>query len=104
MRQARVMTYNVHGFVGTDGVYDPERIASAIEQNQPDLVALQEVEFGASARDQEARSEWLGTRLGMHCHFTLTRPGSSGGQFGNAVLTRHAFELVSEGELPRLGS
>lgn len=97
------MTYNVHGFVGTDGVHDPERIARAIEQNKPDLVALQEVEFGASTRAQQARCEWLGNRLGMHCHFTLTRPGFGGGQFGNAVLSRHAFELVSEGSLPRRG-
>lgn len=97
------MTYNVHGFVGSDGVHDPERVASAIEQNRPDLVALQEVEFGASTRDQAARSEWLARRLGMHCHFTLTRPGLGGGQFGNAVLSRHAFELVSEGALPRRG-
>jgi endonuclease/exonuclease/phosphatase family metal-dependent hydrolase len=103
LRHARVMTYNVHGFVGTDGACDPERIAAAIEQSAPDLVALQEVEFGESERDQRSRCEWLGKRLGMHCHFTLTRPGLSGGQFGNAVLSRHAFELISEGTLPRRG-
>lgn len=97
------MTYNVHGFVGTDGTCDPERVASAIEQSAPDLVALQEVEFGKSERAQHARSEWLEKRLGMHCHFTLTRPGFGGGQFGNAVLSRHAFELISEGTLPRRG-
>ena len=39
----------------------------------------------------------------MRCHFTLTRRGSEGGDFGNAVLSRHAFELVSEGTLPRRG-
>jgi len=97
------MTYNVHGFVGTDGVSDPERIARVIEQARPDLVALQEVEFGQSPSARSAACSWLGQRLGMHCHFTLTRPGLRGGQFGNAVLSRHAFELVSEGSLPRRG-
>ncbi|MFZ5895187.1 MAG: endonuclease/exonuclease/phosphatase family protein [Myxococcota bacterium] len=103
MRHARVMTYNVHGFVGTDGACDPERIASVIEQDGPDLVALQEVEFGHNERSQHAMCEWLAKRLGMHCHFTLTRPGLTGGQFGNAVLSRHAFDLISEGSLPRRG-
>ena len=37
MGRARVMTYNVHGFVGTDGSCDPERVASAIEQSAPDI-------------------------------------------------------------------
>jgi endonuclease/exonuclease/phosphatase family metal-dependent hydrolase len=97
------MTYNVHGFVGTDGTWDPERVASVIERGEPDLVALQEVEFGRTESERRATAEWLAERLGMHCHFTLTRPGFQGGQFGNAVLSRHGFELVSEGVLPRRG-
>ena len=101
--RARVMTYNVHGFVGTDGAFDPERVARVIEQVDPDLVALQEVELGSDAGAQGATLDWLGERLGMHGHFTLTRPGLRGGRFGNAVLSRHAFELVSEGSLPRRG-
>jgi endonuclease/exonuclease/phosphatase family metal-dependent hydrolase len=103
VQRARVMTYNVHGFVGTDGACDPERVARVIEQGEPDLVALQEVEFGRTESERHATGEWLERRLGMHCHFTLTRPGHRGGQFGNAVLSRHAFELVSEGVLPTRG-
>ncbi len=102
-RRARVMTYNVHGFIGTDGVSDPERVASVIEAADADLVALQEVEFSGGAAGLRATAEWLATRLAMKCHFTFTRRGFSGGDFGNAVLSRHAFELVSEGTLPRRG-
>jgi endonuclease/exonuclease/phosphatase family metal-dependent hydrolase len=102
-RRARVMTYNVHGFIGTDGVSDPERVASVIESAAPDLVALQEVEFSGGVAGLRATAAWLAKRLRMQCHFTLTRRGLSGGDFGNAVLSRHAFELVSEGTLPRRG-
>lgn len=102
-QRARLMTYNVHGFVGTDGAFDPERIARVIEQDDPDLVALQEVELGGDEEASGLTLRWLGRRLGMHGHFTLTRPGLAGGLFGNAVLSRHAFELVSEGSLPRRG-
>jgi endonuclease/exonuclease/phosphatase family metal-dependent hydrolase len=103
VQRARVMTYNVHGFVGTDGAWNPERVASVIEQTQPDLVALQEVVFGRTQSEQHATCDWLSQRLGMHCHFTLTRPTKAGGQFGNAVLSRHGFEVVSEGALPCRG-
>jgi endonuclease/exonuclease/phosphatase family metal-dependent hydrolase len=101
--RARVMTYNVHGFIGTDGVSDPERTACVIEQGGADLVALQEVEFSRVPEGRTAMIDWLGARLGMKCHFTLTRRAFQGGDFGNAVLSRHAFDLVSEGTLPRRG-
>ena len=40
----RVMTYNVHACVGTDGRLDVERIASVIRMYSPDIVALQELD------------------------------------------------------------
>ena len=99
----RVVTYNVHGFVGTDGAWNPERVISAIEQLSPDLVALQEVELTPHAATPATTAAWLAQRLAMRCHFTLTRPGRGGGHFGNAVLSRHDFELVAEGSLPHRG-
>jgi len=93
------MTYNVHSFVGTDGVYDPERVARVIQASGADVVALQEVDSGRGATSGPAAWEWLAGRLEMECHFTLTRT-SVHGKFGNAVLTRHAFDVVAEGMLP----
>lgn len=63
------------------------------------MVALQEVDFGRGARHEPAAIERLATRLGMGCHFTVTREGQRG-RFGNAVLTSHPFQLVAEGLLP----
>jgi endonuclease/exonuclease/phosphatase family metal-dependent hydrolase len=94
------MTYNVHSFVGTDRVYDPERIARVIQDGAVDLVALQEVDFGRGATHEPAAIERLAERLGMRCHFTFTREGKRG-RFGNAVLTSHPYHLVAEGMLPR---
>lgn len=94
------MTYNVHGFVGTDSVYDPERVARVIEASQPGLIALQEVDFGRGPPLEPAAIERLAKRLGMHCHFTYARDGKNG-HFGNAVLSPHALRLIAEGPLPR---
>lgn len=93
------MTYNVHGFVGTDRVYDPERTARVIEESQAEIVALQEVDFGRGARVEPAAVERLAARVGMSCHFTFARHGKNG-HFGNAVLSRHHLQLVVEGPLP----
>jgi endonuclease/exonuclease/phosphatase family metal-dependent hydrolase len=93
------MTYNVHSFIGTDRVYDPERIARVIEAAAPDIVALQEVDFGRGARSEPTAIERLAQRLNMRCHFTFTREGKRG-PFGNAVLTLHPFHLIAEGMLP----
>ena len=40
----RVMTWNIHGGVGTDGRFALDRIIEVINRNDPDVVALQEVD------------------------------------------------------------
>src|SRR3954451_16293496 len=99
-RSVRVMTYNVHGFVGTDRVYDPERTARVIAASQAEIVALQEVDFGRGARLEPSAIERLALRVDMKCHFTITRDGKNG-HFGNAVLSKHDLQLIAEGPLPK---
>lgn len=96
----RLLTYNVHAFVGTDSVYDPERVARVIEACRPNVVALQEVDFGRGPVAEPSALEWLARRLQMRFHFTHTRDGKRG-HFGNAVLTPYDLTLVAEGMLPR---
>lgn len=43
MRPIRALTWNVHGFVGQDGCFDPDRVLGIIRDLQPDIAALQEV-------------------------------------------------------------
>ena len=40
----RVMTWNIHGGIGVDGELALERIIEVIKRNEPDVVALQEVD------------------------------------------------------------
>jgi endonuclease/exonuclease/phosphatase family metal-dependent hydrolase len=96
----RILTYNVHSFLGTDGVYDPERTARVIESSGAHVVALQEVDFGHGPTAEPSAVQRLAARLNMRCHFTFTRDGRNG-HFGNAVLTPHELQLVAEGFLPR---
>ncbi len=44
-RTFSVATYNVHGWIGTDGRWDPTRAMRMIREMQVDVIALQEVSF-----------------------------------------------------------
>jgi endonuclease/exonuclease/phosphatase family metal-dependent hydrolase len=96
------MTYNVHSCVGTDGRYDPGRIARVIERAEPDIVALQEVDVGVERSAGLDQARWLAQRLDMTPHFTCATLWGRG-EYGNALLSRHRFDVFAEGCLPSLG-
>ena len=56
----KVLTWNVHhGGIGTDGVYDPARVARTILKMQPDIISLNEIDdtSQASAIVSEMKSQ-----------------------------------------------
>ncbi len=61
MTSVRIMTYNVRGCRGGDGLVDPERVARVIEEVAPDIVALQEID----AAGEGNQLDLLARRLGM---------------------------------------
>lgn len=96
----RVMTYNVHSCVGTDGALSPARVAEVIARAAPDVVALQELDIGQARSASVHQPNWLAERLQMFAHFTPARCCNEG-HYGNAILTRHPFSVLSEGGLRR---
>jgi endonuclease/exonuclease/phosphatase family metal-dependent hydrolase len=102
-RSIRVLTYNVHRWLGTDRKIAPARIAEVIASCDPDIVALQEVRVGrvhTGASDQAAS---VARELGMDLHFQPTIR-ILGEQYGIAVLSRHPSKLVKSGRLPTLSA
>jgi endonuclease/exonuclease/phosphatase family metal-dependent hydrolase len=61
------MTYNVHGFRGSDGRYDPDRIADVLADNCVDVIALQEAVSDIGVDPLGA----IALRLGMQLHYGL---------------------------------
>ncbi|MDB4987679.1 MAG: hypothetical protein JWN04_2857 [Myxococcaceae bacterium] len=86
----RVASYNVHGFVGTDGVHDVSRIAGVLRSLDADVIALQEVTF-AEGTDATPQPVAILTELaGFHAvGAPITR--HDGLPFGNVVLSRLPF-------------
>jgi endonuclease/exonuclease/phosphatase family metal-dependent hydrolase len=83
----RVASYNIHECVGGDGRRDPARIAEVLREIDADVIGLQEVDARPGETHASMQMQYLAAALGHHAVAgpTLQR---SGGEYGNALLTR----------------
>lgn len=93
------MTYNIHHAAGTDGKVDLERIARVIRAAGPDFVALQEVDKQTKRVDGADQAADLARLTGMYPAYGRAMD-YDGGQYGNAVLSRHPIKSVRVQSLP----
>lgn len=98
----RVMTYNVHGCVGTDGRLSPGRIAQVVAEHTPHLLALQELDCRRGRSGFIHQAQEIASRLEMEFHFHPSMEVDDG-SYGNAVLSRLPLRLVKAGPLPHPG-
>ena len=83
----RVVTWNVHGCVGTDGRFAPERIADVLRALGPDVALLQEVGDNRGVHPPIDQATTLAGALGLHCAIGITMPREPYG-YGNCTLSR----------------
>jgi endonuclease/exonuclease/phosphatase family metal-dependent hydrolase len=93
----RVLTWNVHGCVGRDGVCDPDRVARVLEAAQPDISALQEIDSRTSKAARDPFS-YFGTLFGWTTVTARTLVARDG-QYGHIVLSRWPIESLGEVDL-----
>lgn len=92
----RVMDYNLHDAVNTDGRVDPEALAREIEASGADIVGLQEVSRGWLVWGGMDMLTWLSQRLNMPYVWGPTADE----QWGNAILSRYPIASVEFYDLP----
>jgi endonuclease/exonuclease/phosphatase family metal-dependent hydrolase len=90
-----VATYNVHGWVGTDGRRDPERAGETLAELGADVIALQEVRCGQGMPDVLERIAEL---LKMESLRGLVHERRDEAH-GNALLSRFAITAAARLEL-----
>ena len=83
----KVMTYNVRHCAGMDLVLDYGRIATVVAQQQPDVVALQELDSMTGRSEQRYQLGELASRTGYHPVFGAAID-YDGGKYGVGILTR----------------
>jgi endonuclease/exonuclease/phosphatase family metal-dependent hydrolase len=81
-----IATYNIHGAFGMDGRFEPERIASVLQEVAADVIALQEVPLGDSRRPNVLAMLQDATGFVSASGPTIT---DADRHFGNAVLSRY---------------
>jgi len=88
----RVLTWNIHACVGSDGRYDPDRILALIRKHDPDIIALQEM-------DSRGRSleipllDFFKQALGEHSAEARTIAAPDG-HYGHAIISRYPLRDV----------
>jgi endonuclease/exonuclease/phosphatase family metal-dependent hydrolase len=95
----RILTYNVHRCLGTDGRLSPSRIADVIAAYEPDVVALQELDVGRLRTGGIDQAHAIAQALGMHVHFHASLRVLKE-EYGNAILTHRPSRLVKAEALP----
>jgi endonuclease/exonuclease/phosphatase family metal-dependent hydrolase len=95
----RVLTYNIHHGEGTDERFDYKRLAAVIERLEPDIVALQEVDYGTERASGADQAKLLAKLCHMHYAFGQAMP-YQGGQYGEAILSRFPIERTVVHPLP----
>ncbi|WP_254434164.1 endonuclease/exonuclease/phosphatase family protein [Halobacillus sp. Marseille-Q1614] len=107
----RVMTYNIAAGIGSDRVYDTERIAQVIEESGAEVIALQEVDvhWGARSSNDDILAD-LAERLDMFSFFAPIYDmdpyveGDPRRQFGVAILSKYPIVQAKNHNITRLST
>ena len=98
----RLVTWNVHSWIGTDRREDITRIARILEGLDADVIGLQEVDSRAARDTEPDPLEGIAARLGMTA---LAGPNLTDdrGEYGNGLLTRLPVAQVDRVDLSEFG-
>ncbi len=98
----RVMTYNIRGTKGMDGVRDLNRVVETVRGANPDIVCLQEVHQRFPGGDLADEPAELRRQLGGYITFQRNINLIIGG-YGIAIWSRKPFRTVTRNFLPSVG-
>ena len=103
--EVKIMSYNVRHCVGMDLVVDYDRTANVIIKNQPDVVALQELDSMTGRSEQKYQIGELANRTNYYPVFGKAIDYDGGG-YGVGVLTKEqplsTKRIPLPGEEPRV--
>ncbi|MCC9168429.1 endonuclease/exonuclease/phosphatase family protein [Pontibacter harenae] len=101
-RQLKVMSYNIHHAsppTKSNTDIDLDAIANVIRNENPDLVALQEVDVNTRRSGPGNQAEALAERLGMKAYFGRAID-YDGGYYGVAILSKYPMSETTVIPLP----
>ena len=96
----KVMSYNIRHGQGMDNKIDLDRIANVISAQNPDLVALQEIDKICKRSNNFDIAKELGERLNMAYRFGEFM-NYQNGEYGMAILSKFPINKTIRHELPK---
>jgi len=99
----RILTFNIYHGATMNGDFDLDLIARVISDTDPDLVALQEVDF----KTRRARGYDLATELGWRLKMAPVFARAmlyDGGEYGEGILSDYSYISTRNVPLPFTGS
>ncbi|HTN06573.1 endonuclease/exonuclease/phosphatase family protein [Agriterribacter sp.] len=97
----RIMAYNVHHCnpPSKPGFIDVDAVAKVIQQQNPDLVALQEIDVNINRSGKIDEAALLAEKLNMHVFFGKAID-HDGGDYGVAILSKYPLSEEKVHRLP----
>lgn len=90
----RLASYNIHKAIGMDRRFKPERIAEILNEHEPDIVLLQEVDEGVPRSREMNLARELAASLDLQFFALGHNVSLRKGWYGNATLSR--FPILRE--------
>jgi len=100
-KELRVLCYNIHIGIGNDKKLDLERTAKTIMDQEPDLVAIQEIDRHTERTQNIDQVAELKRLTGMHAVFGKTINLGSG-EYGIAILSKYPIKEHKITPLPQM--
>jgi endonuclease/exonuclease/phosphatase family metal-dependent hydrolase len=104
----RLLSYNIHkGIGGSDRRYMLERVIEVIEEENPDLICLQEVDHNVRRSRYHDQPHLLARHFNAVAHLRQTTVRLKTGGYGNLIISRwpfrsgHQISLRLGGKKPR---
>lgn len=94
----RVVTWNVHGCVGRDGVCNPAGVADVLAELAPDLSALQEIDARMAVPGIDDVFGYFASRLGWSSLGARTI-ATAQGHYGHLLMSRWPLEALGVEDL-----
>ncbi len=101
----RILSYNIHHCnpPGEKDLIDLASIANTIADQQPDIVALQEVDVNTDRSGEGNQAAMIAKKLDMNYFFAKTID-YDGGEYGVAILSKYPMLETTIHELPTKGN
>jgi endonuclease/exonuclease/phosphatase family metal-dependent hydrolase len=99
--ELRVLCYNIHHAnpPSKEGLIDVDAIANVIKSENPDVVALQEIDKSTKRSGNIDEAKLLAQKTGMQYHF-FKAIDHDGGEYGTMILSKHPFSDIKSVALP----